>query len=55
MGFLEVLTLIFVICKLTSVVAWTWFQVFIPMYISLTLYLFIIIIAIKNYITIKNM
>ena len=33
MGLLEVLTLIFVVCKLTGYVAWSWWLVFSPMYL----------------------
>ena len=33
MGFLEVLTLVFVGCKLTGNVDWSWWAVFAPMYL----------------------
>lgn len=35
MGLLEVLTVIFVVLKLTHVIDWSWWAVFIPEYISL--------------------
>jgi len=34
MGFLETLTLVFVVLKLTAVIEWTWLQVFSPMIIG---------------------
>jgi len=34
MGFLETLTLVFVVLKLTEVVEWSWLQVFSPMIIG---------------------
>jgi len=34
MGFLETLTLVFVVLKLTEVIEWTWLQVFSPMIIG---------------------
>jgi len=34
MGFLETLTIVFIVLKLTGVVAWTWLQVFSPMIIG---------------------
>jgi len=30
LGFLSLLTLIFVICKLTNVISWSWWLVFAP-------------------------
>ncbi len=38
MGSLEVLTLIFVLCKMGGILAWSWAQVFIPMYIAVSIY-----------------
>lgn len=32
MGFLEVLTIVFIVLKLTEVVAWSWWMVFSPMW-----------------------
>lgn len=31
MGFLETLTLVFIVLKLTAVIEWSWWQVFSPM------------------------
>ena len=52
MGFLEVLTIIFVVLKLTSVIDWSWWLVFSPMYIAIVLYTVIIVIQIRVW---KNM
>ena len=34
MGFLEVLTIVFVVLKLTDVIAWSWLMVFSPMLVG---------------------
>jgi len=34
MGFLETLTVVFIVLKLTEVVAWSWWMVFSPMLIG---------------------
>lgn len=39
MGILEFLTLIFIVLKLIGVIDWSWVQVFIPVYISIGIYL----------------
>ena len=39
MGFCEVLTVIFVACKLMGIIGWSWVQVFIPMYFAVSIYL----------------
>ncbi len=41
MGFLEVLTLIFIALKLFGVIAWSWWLVFLPMIIGVAIYLII--------------
>lgn len=38
MGLLEVLTIIFVILKLVGVIAWSWWLVFLPLIISVVIY-----------------
>ncbi len=38
MGILELLTIIFVVLKLIGVIDWTWFQVLIPLMISIGMY-----------------
>lgn len=43
MGFLEVLTLIFVVCKLTGVISWGWFLVLLPEIIAFVIYAVIIL------------
>lgn len=57
MGFLETLTLIFVVLKLTGVVAWSWFWVLSPMIPALLLYgvfLFIFILAVREKMAIRK-
>ena len=34
MGFLETLTIVFIVLKLTEVVAWSWWMVFSPMLVG---------------------
>lgn len=38
MGLLELLTIIFVVLKLCSVITWSWWTVFIPEYIAIGIY-----------------
>lgn len=38
MGFLEILTLIFVIAKVVGAVSWSWWIVFSPLLLSVTVY-----------------
>lgn len=40
MGFLEILTIIFVICKLIGVISWSWWLVFLPEIIAICWYVF---------------
>lgn len=39
MGILEVLTIIFVVLKAIGQIDWSWWQVFIPMYIAVVIYI----------------
>jgi hypothetical protein len=39
MGFLEVLTLIFIVLKLTGIITWGWLVVFLPLIIAVVFYL----------------
>jgi hypothetical protein len=34
MGFLETLTIVFIVLKLTEVIAWSWWAVFSPMWVG---------------------
>lgn len=43
MGILEILTIIFVICKLVEVISWSWIIVFSPLILSVVIYLIIFI------------
>lgn len=42
MGILEVLTIVFVVLKLVGLITWSWWTVFIPMYIAIVWYALII-------------
>jgi len=49
MGFLETLTLVFIVLKLTEVVAWSWWAVFSPMLVGYAVIFFgAMMIAIVN-------
>lgn len=43
MGFAEILTIIFIVLKLTGTITWSWVQVFIPEIIALLFYVAIVI------------
>ena len=43
MGFAEILTIIFIVLKLTGTITWSWVQVFIPEIIALLFYAAIVI------------
>ena len=44
MGFCEILTTIFVICKLLGIINWSWWLVFLPEIIAFGFYLICIIV-----------
>lgn len=44
MGFMEVLGIVFIILKLVGVISWSWLWVLAPIWISIILYVIIIII-----------
>lgn len=46
MGILEILTIVFVVLKLIGTIDWSWWQVFIPMYIAVVLYASVITLQI---------
>ena len=54
MGILEVLTIIFVVLKLVGVITWSWWSVFIPMYIAVVWYAIIIGLQIALFVKAKN-
>lgn len=41
MGLCEVLTIIFVICKLLGIITWSWWLVFLPEIVAVTLYIIV--------------
>ena len=44
-GFATLLTIVFVVLKLTGVIAWSWWLVFLPMIISWGLFFLILLIV----------
>ncbi|MBO1096776.1 hypothetical protein FQS90_09600 [Enterococcus casseliflavus] len=46
LGFLSILTLIFVVAKLFGVIAWSWWLVFTPVLIGVGITILILIIAV---------
>ncbi|MFJ7954622.1 transmembrane Fragile-X-F protein [Lysinibacillus sp. NPDC096418] len=46
MGIAEVLTIVFIVLKLTGVIAWSWWLVLLPSIISFSIYALLIIIKI---------
>lgn len=44
MGIAEVLTIVFVVLKLTNVIAWSWWLVLLPAIISFSIYALILVI-----------
>jgi hypothetical protein len=46
MGFCEILTIIFLILKLTGIVSWAWFWVFFPEILALSFYALIVLLMI---------
>lgn len=43
MGLLEILTIIFVVCKLAGVITWSWWLVFSPILVAVGLYVIIFV------------
>jgi len=52
MGLCEVLTIVFVVLKLTGVIAWSWVAVFIPEMIAVVLY--VVLITLQVIISVKS-
>lgn len=46
MGVIEVLQLIFVVLKLCGVIDWSWWAVFIPLFVDIALYTIVIILTV---------
>lgn len=49
MGFIEVLTIIFIVLKLLNIIDWSWFLVLLPEMIALIAYLIVVIIGMFQY------
>lgn len=45
MGFLETLTIVFIVLKLTEVIAWSWWMVFSPMLVGYALIIAIVLMV----------
>ena len=54
MGVLEVLTIVFVVLKLVGVIAWSWWEVFIPVYVAIAVYALVIGLQIVLIVKAKN-
>lgn len=54
MGFLEVLTLIFVVCKLTDIIEWSWWLVLAPELFAIVVYALLVIFQVGFIATIWN-
>lgn len=46
MGFLELITIVFVVLKLMSIITWGWFLVLLPAIISIVFYLVMIVMVV---------
>ncbi|AVK85427.1 transmembrane Fragile-X-F protein [Lysinibacillus sp. B2A1] len=44
MGIAEVLTVVFIVLKLTDVISWSWWLVLLPAIISFSIYIFILVV-----------
>lgn len=44
MGIAEVLTVVFIVLKLTDVITWSWWLVLLPAIISFSIYIFILVV-----------
>ncbi len=45
MGFLEILTLIFIVLKIMNIIAWSWWLVLLPEIIALAFYVTFIVLS----------
>ena len=54
MGILEVLTIIFVVLKLVGVITWSWWLVFLPTIISISIYVIIVTIHFRQWFKLKR-
>ena len=45
MGFTEVLTIVFVVCKLLGIITWSWWLVLLPEIIAVVFYVIFVILA----------
>lgn len=54
MGIFEVLTVVFVVLKLLGVISWSWWAVFIPLYIALLIHAVIITLIVVANVKLKR-
>ena len=54
MGFLEVLTIIFILLKVFGVVSWSWWLVLLPEIIAVALYVIIFVIQVVSFVKISK-
>lgn len=54
MGILEVLTIIFVVLKLVGVITWSWWIVFLPTIVSVSIYVIIATIHFRQWLKLKR-
>lgn len=54
MGIAEVLTIVFIVLKLTGVITWSWWLILLPEIIALTLYVIFYAVMITKYVRIKR-
>lgn len=54
MGFLEVLTIIFVVLKLLGVITWSWFFVFLPLIIAVGFYVIVLAVYLIMFVKMKR-
>ncbi len=54
MGLCEVLTIIFVLCKLLGIITWSWWLVFLPEIVAVVIYVFTFICCIIGSIKTKK-
>ena len=54
MGFLELLTIIFIILKVLGYIDWSWLVVLSPMLVAIALYIIVVIVHIIFHVSIFN-
>lgn len=47
-GFFELLTIVFIVLKLTGVINWSWVWVLSPVWLSILLIIIVVVVSIRN-------